>query len=106
MNIKFNSQYLSDLSESLKVGGKPKFSKSVIIGFKAVLKTIRLVESSKDLYRFKGLYFKKLKGDLEGYYSLRVDKKYRLIISIEKDEVLVQKIETAVIEDLTNHYGD
>ena len=104
MNIKFNSQYLSDLSESLKVGGKPKFSKSVIIGFKAVLKTIKLVESSQDLYRFKGLHFEKLKGNLAGYHSVRVDKKYRLIFSIEQDEILVQEI--AVIEDLTNHYGD
>ncbi len=104
MQIRFNSQYLSDLSENLRVIGKPKFSKPIIERFKGVLKTIRLVESSQDLYRFKGLHFEKLKGNLEGYHSLRVDKKYRLIISIERDEVLVQEI--AVVEDLTNHYGD
>lgn len=107
MNIRFNSQYLSDLSENLKVSGKPKFTKSVIRGFKTVLKTIRLVSSSQDLYRFKGLHFEKLKADLNGYYSVRVDIKYRLIFSIEKDEILVHEVkETVVIENLTNHYGD
>jgi toxin HigB-1 len=104
MQIRFNDPYLERLYENEKIGGKPKFSKSVIKGFKEVVKTIKFIASSQDLYHFKSLHFEKLKGDLSGYHSVRVDRKYRLVFSIESDEILIQEI--IVIEDLTNHYGD
>jgi toxin HigB-1 len=104
MRVIFDNQYLEDLYESPKVAGKPKFSPSVIKGFKEAIKTIKFIGSSQDLYRLKSLHFEKLKGDLDGYHSIRIDKKYRLIFSIEKDEILIQEV--IIIDDLTNHYGD
>lgn len=46
--------------------------------------------------------FEALKGDKKGLYSIRVDLKYRLEFSIEKDEIALQEI--VMIEDLSNHY--
>jgi proteic killer suppression protein len=48
------------------------------------------------------LNFEALKGNLKGKYSVRVDIKYRIILRIEKDKILVEDI--LVVEDLTNHY--
>ena len=104
MNIIFENQYLEDLYVSPNLGKKPKFSKSVIKGFKKAIRTLELIDTSKDLYDFKSYHFEKLKGDLEGYHSIRIDKKYRLIFKIEKDEILIEEV--LIIEDLTNHYGD
>ncbi len=102
MRIRFNNLYLGNLYEKGKIGGKPRFSKSVIKGFKEVILAMESMTSSIDLYHFKSLHFEKLKGDLEGYHSVRIDKKYRLILSIEKDEIFIEEV--IVIEDLTNHY--
>ena len=45
---------------------------------------------------------KSYQGNMAGYYSCRVDIKYRLILSIEHDEIKVKEI--IIIEDLNNHY--
>ena len=102
MQVRFNNLYLGNLYENVKIGGKPKFSNSVIKGFKEVVRTMEVMTSIKDLYEFKSLHFEKLKGDLEGYHSVRIDRKYRLILSFEKDEIRIEEV--VVIEDLTNHY--
>ena len=59
-------------------------------------------ESIKELRNFRGLNFEALKGDYKGYYSVRVDLQYRLILSVEKDSVVITDV--LIIEDLTNHY--
>lgn len=83
---------MGDLYENRKVGGKPRFSNSVIKGFKEVVRTMEAMTSSMDLYGFKSLHFEKLKGDLEGYHSVRIDRKYRLIFYIERDEILIEEV--------------
>jgi toxin HigB-1 len=102
MIVKFNNQYLQDLYENKPVSGKPKFDKAVIKKFKKVILILKNVESSQQVYVFKGLHFEKLSGDMADYYSCRVDLKYRLILSIETDMILITEI--MIIEDLTNHY--
>ena len=102
MILKINNQYLQSLYEGNKVNGKPRYDGSVIKKFKKVIQILKFVESSQHIYNFKGLHFEKLSGDRAGYYSCRVDIKYRLILSIETDEILVEEI--IIVEDLTNHY--
>ena len=104
MNILFQKKYLEDLYVSPKLGKKPKFSKSVIKGFKETIRILKLIDTSRDLYDFKSFHFEKLKGELQGSHSIRIDKKYRLIFRIEKDEILIEEV--LIIEDLTNHYDD
>ncbi len=102
MILKFNNQYLQDLYENKPVIGKPKYDNSVIKRFKNIIERLKYLENSQKLYDFKGLHFEKLSGDMAGYYSCRVNIKYRLILSIEVDAVLVKEI--MVVEDLNNHY--
>lgn len=92
--------------EALFVGepvkDKPKYNSEVI---KKFIKTVNILSNTKDileLRKLNGLNFEALKGDLIGFYSVRVDYHYRLILSLEKEEITIREV--LVIEDLTNHY--
>ena len=102
MVIKFNNAYLQKIFEGKQVTGKPKYSQEVILKFKKKVLMLQNTESIKELRNFRGLNFEALKGDYKGYYSIRVDLHYRLILSVEKDSVVITDV--LIIEDLTNHY--
>ena len=102
MIIRFNNVYLQNLYEAKHVTGKPRYSHEVILKFKKTVLVLQHTESIKELRKFRGLNFEALKGDHKGYYSVRVDLQYRLILSIEKELVVVTDV--LLIEDLTNHY--
>ena len=44
--------------------------------------------------------YKKLVGDLQGYYSRRINLQYRLVYKVHED------INTVVIHSMLSHYGD
>ncbi len=102
MDIKFNNAYLQNIFEGKQVTGKPKFSQDVVLKFKKTVLMLQITESIKELRKFRGLNFEALKGDFKGYYSVRVDLQYRLILSVEKNSVIITDV--LIIEDLTNHY--
>ena len=102
MEVVFNNLYLERIFEGKKVLGKPKYGKEVIVKFKKTVLMLQFANSVSDIKRFKGLNFEALKGDYKGYYSVRVDIQYRLILRLDKNQLLVDDI--IVIEDLTNHY--
>jgi len=60
-------------------------------------------QENYDIKAQRGLNFEALKGDLKGFYSVRVDYSYRLILALDKDNVLTVS-EIITIHDLTNHY--
>lgn len=101
MNILFNDPYLKALFENDKNIGKPKYSSDVVKKYIKTVLLISLADSIIDLYRFKGLHFEKLSN---GLHSVRVDQKYRLEFSIEKDKIEIKDF--ILIENLSNHYGD
>lgn len=102
MIVRFNNMYLERLYAGLSVGGKPKYSEQVVEKFKKRVILLENIENSADLRQFRGLNFEALKGDRKGRYSVRIDKKYRLEFSIEKDRITLHEI--VFIEDLSNHY--
>ncbi len=102
MTITFNNPYLQKLYEGKQVTGKPRFSKDVILKFKKTVLMLQQTASIKELRKFRGLSFEALKADYKGYFSVRVDLQYRLILSIENDFIVLKDI--LIIEDLTNHY--
>jgi toxin HigB-1 len=102
MIIEFNNAYLQKIFEGKQTTGKPKFSKDVIVKFKKTVLMLQNTESVNELRKFRGLNFEALKGDYKGYYSVRVDLQYRLILSVEKGSVIITDV--LIIEDLTNHY--
>jgi toxin HigB-1 len=84
------------------VKGKPKYSEDVITKFILKVQQLEFAATIKDLIQQKGLNFEAMKGNLAGLYSIRVDKKYRIIFSLEKDTILLQDI--VLIEELSKHY--
>ena len=102
MILKFNNVYLENLAKDLKIPGKPKYDIEVVNKYKRTLKIIQAMPHTNGLRNLKSLHFEALKGELKGLYSIKVDYRYRLIFTIEKDLITVTEI--IVVEDLNNHY--
>jgi len=58
----------------------------VVDAFFEVITIIRAAKNENDLRALKGLHFEKLSGERAGQYSMRINKQYRLIITIEEDD--------------------
>ena len=71
--------------------------------FKKTVLKLKLAANIRDIKMQKGLSLEALKGDRKGYYSVRVDYSYRLILTIDKNET-ISITEVIMIHDLTNHY--
>lgn len=102
MVIKFNDKYLECLIKDEKIKGKPKFSSEVILKLKKTLKILQRMPDTKSLRTLNSLNFEALKGNRYGFFSVRVDYRYRLIFSIEQDLIVISEI--IIIEEITNHY--
>ena len=90
------------MANTITIAKKSSFYQDVVLKFKKTVLMLQNTESVKELRKFRGLNFEALKGDFKGFYSVRVDLHYRLILSVEKDSVIVTDI--LIIEDLTKHY--
>jgi proteic killer suppression protein len=102
MTIRFNNDYLELLFQGEDLPGKPKFSDEVVKKFKKTVLMLQYAESIVQIQQLKGLNFEFLKGDMKGWCSVRVDLKYRLILSVEGENLITA--EALIIEELTNHY--
>jgi len=102
MIVNFNNDYLEKLYLGLSVKGKPRYQGQVITKFKKTILTLKNAEDLKQIKLFRGLNFEALKGDYKGFYSVRVDYHYRLILGVDQNKVLVKEVLT--VEGLTNHY--
>jgi len=103
MNLQFKNSYLEKLFEGKAVSGKPRYSSEVITKFKKAILKLKNADNIREIKNLKGLNFEALKGDLKGYYSVRVDYSYRLILTVDKNETL-KITEILTVHDLTNHY--
>ena len=102
MIVRFNNEYLEKLYLGLSVKGKPRYQGKVITKVKKTILMLKNVEDLSQLKLFRGLNLEALKGNYKGFYSVRVNYHYRLILGVEQDRILVNEILT--VEDLTNHY--
>ena len=102
MTVKFDDLYLELLYQGKKVKGKPRFSKEVIRQFVKTIERLKFSDTLADVRVQHSLRFEALKGDLKGKYSVRVDIKYRFILRIEMDKIILEDI--IVVEELSNHY--
>jgi len=103
MQIQFKNTYLEKIFEGRSVAGKPRYSSDVVLKFKKTVLKLKYADNLKDIKAQRGLNFEALKGDLKGFYSVRVDYSYRLILALDKDNILTVT-EIITIHDLTNHY--
>lgn len=81
------------------IKGKLPFQKGLIQQYKNRIKLLESIEKITELYPFKSLHFEKLKGDKSGWYSLRLNDQYRLIVEPRNEYVV--KI---LIIEISKHY--
>jgi len=102
MEVYFTNTNLEKLYAGLPITGKLKYNKEVIEKFRMKIEILKNAENTIELRNIRSLNFEALKGDKKGLYSIRVDLKYRLDFSIEKNRINLSEI--IFIEDLSNHY--
>ena len=83
MRFRFANKKLEALYTS--EAGAKKYPAVVIDAFFEVLHAIDAAVDERDLYALKGLHVETLKGDRAGQHSLRLNKQFRLIVTIEQD---------------------
>ena len=82
--------------------GPAKLPKDVV---KAFLRRVRHVDAAKDERDLRvppSVHYERLKGRYAGKDSMRLNREWRLIISVEEDE----QGKCVLIHEITNHYGD
>lgn len=106
MRITTDNIALRDLLESGKTDDKHlrKLPKSTISGFLKAVRIMSISSRIEDLFRYQGLGYETLEGNLKGYESVRCDRKYRLIFKSFPDEgkIVITNVE---LINITNHYG-
>lgn len=103
MEIVFPDNKLLTLYES--GSGRPlRLEQRVVDSFFEVVAILEAAKDIHDLWRRPGLNFKRLQGQ-QNRYSARLDRKWRLEMSIEWTN---QAMTVGIIspEEITNHYGD
>jgi proteic killer suppression protein len=85
MRFKFKTKKLETLYTEEKKAHK--YPTEVIDNFFETMAILEAISSEQDLYQFKGLRFEKLQGKRgkEGQHSIRLNKQWRLILTIEQD---------------------
>lgn len=73
----------------------------VVKQFRILMQTIRCVSGKAALYQFRGRRLEKLKGGRQHQHSMRLNRKFRLIVEFSGDE----RKETILIVGIENHYG-
>jgi len=103
MLVQFKNAYLQKLFEGKPVAGKPKYSSEITNKFKKTILKLQYADSVLEITKLKGLHFEALKGDWKGHYSVRVDYQYRLILTVDNNE-MISITDVLIMHDLTNHY--
>ncbi|WP_347989820.1 type II toxin-antitoxin system RelE/ParE family toxin [Methylomonas sp. AM2-LC] len=85
MEIKFEDEQLERLERDSNFDAG--FDRSVVKKFRMRIQFIRSAPDERTFYSMKSLHYEKLKGDLDGYHSMRLNDQWRLIIKIIKDEI-------------------
>ena len=106
MEIVFKDQFLLDLYSGKRTNDQLFKSNPLLVRkFQKAIMKISAIDNFNLISHNRGLNYEKLKGNLMGYSSVRIDKKYRLIIKEVYDEIIPQKIKYLEIIKISNHYS-
>jgi toxin HigB-1 len=82
MDVDFEDDSLRKLEcEASYDGG---FGREVVKAFRKRMQAIRAAPDERDFYALKSLHFEKLAGNREGQHSMRLNKRWRLILRFER----------------------
>ena len=83
--------------------GAEKFPEEVVTVFLRHVRHIEAAKDARDLRSPPSVHYKQLKGKrYAGKASLRLNRQWRLILSVEGDT----QEKYVLIHEMTNHYGD
>lgn len=83
MKFIFQSKKIETLYYKEK--GAKKYPAEVVDKFFSALAVIQAAQDERDLYALKSLHFEKLSGKRKDDRSIRLNKQWRLTLSVEKD---------------------
>ena len=83
MRFRFKTRKLETLYTEEK--NAHKYPPGVVDAFFEVMAVIDSAADERDLYALKGLRFEKLRGKRKGQHSLRLNRQFRLIVTLERD---------------------
>ena len=106
MKVRFKTEelekyYVTPLDE---IGGKLPFQRDIIKQFKKKMQILISINSIDELYNFRSLNFEQLKGERNGEYSIRLNRQYRLIFAITKEEEEDWVVEIILVSEISKHY--
>lgn len=84
MEFRFKDKKLEKLYTE-EVGAR-FYPPAVINKFFELMATIDAAPDEREFYRLKSLHFEKLRGERENQYSMRLNRQYRLILTLETDK--------------------
>jgi len=102
MEVKYSQTYLKELYENGESSEKKfRFQPEVIRKYQLRIDTLMAATRKEDLFVFRSLNFEALQGSNE--FSIRIDKKYRLIF--ELNEIDSEPVLTICnVKEISNHY--
>lgn len=104
MYIEFGKAYLRELYETGRCRDKKhRYQPEVLKKYVNCVRILSRSRSTEALYTFKGLNYEVLRGDKQGLFSVRIDRKYRLEFSVRQengDDVVT----ICTLTDISNHY--
>ena len=104
MIVFFEQQYLCDLYEKGKSNDKKhRFQPQVIEKYKERIDTLKKTHRIEDLFPIASLNYEVLQGNKQGISSIRVNQKYRIEFTVEKNEKDIF-LTVCNIKELSNHY--
>ncbi|PWL30740.1 type II toxin-antitoxin system RelE/ParE family toxin [uncultured Roseivirga sp.] len=104
MEIKFGKQYLADVYEGKVHKYKDyKSNPSLVRQYVKTVKRLYVTGSTEELKKQRALNFEKLRGDLKGICSVRINQQYRLLFKVV-EEGSSTKYEVLELQDISKHY--
>jgi toxin HigB-1 len=65
---------------------RQRWAAGIAEAFARVMGVIDAMPDVRDLYALKSLHFERLSGDRKGQSSVRLNKQYRLIVTVERED--------------------
>jgi proteic killer suppression protein len=85
MDIEFKDRQKLNLIETEKAATNTKLPIAVINSCRKKLNLLRAAPDEKTLRNWKSFHYEKLKGDIEGQRSIRLNDQWRLVFTINTD---------------------
>jgi len=94
-------QFISRRSRELyeENNGAEKYPPGIVDAFFDVVNLLGEIQDEKELWKFKSLNFERLRGKLKNFFSLRLNKQYRLLVKLLEDKDGQKFFEVGKIDD-------